>query len=101
MRSVGGGGAWVSPSLGAAVISRFSGGKRPRGAALSDREYQVLRLFGSGIPFKQIAADPGVSPQTVSTYRSRVIGKLKVERNAGILPYALERPLAGAGDPAP
>lgn len=100
IRNVARGASYVSPSLAAAVISRFSGGKRPRDAALSDREYQVLRLFGSGIPFKQIAADLGVSPKTVSTYRSRILGKLKLKGNADIIRYAIEHRLVVTGTKA-
>ena len=79
----------------------MSGGKRPRHEALSDREYQVLRLFGSGISFKQIAADLGVSPKTVSTYRSRILDKLKLKGNADIIRYAIEHRLGLAAAALP
>jgi DNA-binding NarL/FixJ family response regulator len=101
IRNVARGASYVSPSLAAALISRFGGGKRPRDEALSDREYQVLRLFGSGIPFKQIAADLGVSPKTVSTYRSRILGKLKLKGNADIIRYAIEHRLVFRGTKVP
>jgi two-component system, NarL family, invasion response regulator UvrY len=93
IRQVARGASYVSPSLAAVLISRLSGGKRSRHEALSDREYQVLRLFGSGLPFKQIAADLGVSPKTVSTYRSRILDKLKLKGNADIIRYAIEHGL--------
>ncbi len=101
IRNVARGASYVSPSLAAALISRFGAGKRPRDEALSDREYQVLCLFGSGIPFKQIAADLGVSPKTVSTYRSRILGKLKLKGNADIIRYAIERRLVFTDTKAP
>ena len=94
IRQVVRGASYVSPSLASRLISDLrGGGKRPRHATLSDREYQVLCRFGSGIPFKQIAAELGVSPKTVSTYRSRILDKLKLETNAEIIRYAIERRL--------
>ena len=41
--------------------------------ALSDREYQVLRLIVSGKATKDIAAEMSLSVKTVSTYRSRIL----------------------------
>src|SRR3989449_6973779 len=73
IRQVVRGASYVSPSLASRLISDLrGGGKRPRHAALSDREYQVLCRFGSGIPFKQIAAQPGVSPKKGRTHPSRI-----------------------------
>ncbi|HEY6159004.1 MAG TPA: response regulator transcription factor [Gemmatimonadales bacterium] len=101
IRQVARGASYVSPSLAAVLIARLSGGKRPRHEALSDREYQVLRLFGSGISFKQIAADLGVSPKTVSTYRSRILDKLKLKGSADIIRYAIEHRLGLAAGALP
>jgi len=56
----------------------------------------VLCRFGSGIPFKQIATELGVSPKTVSTYRSRILDKLKLKGNAGIIRYAIEHHLVAS-----
>jgi DNA-binding NarL/FixJ family response regulator len=39
--------------------------------SLSDREYQVLRLLGSGRTVSDIARALGLSVKTVSTYRTR------------------------------
>ncbi len=102
IRQVVRGASYVSPSLASRLISDLrGGGKRPRHAALSDREYQVLCLFGFGIPFKQIAAELGVSPKTVSTYRSRILDKLKLNTNAAIIRYAIEHRLVPPSRAAP
>jgi len=94
IRQVVRGASYVSPSLAGRLISSLrGGGRKPRHATLSDREYQVLCRFGSGIAFKQIAAELGVSPKTVSTYRSRILEKLKLKTNAEIIRYAIERHL--------
>jgi hypothetical protein len=41
-----------------------------------------------------------VSPKTVSTYRSRILGKLKLKGNADIIRYAIEHRLVVTGTKA-
>jgi len=101
IRQVARGGSYVSPSLANALITGLRRGGRRRHDVLSDREYQVLCLFGSGISFKQIAAELGVSPKTVSTYRSRILEKLSLKSNAAIIRYAIEHRLVPASITAP
>ena len=102
IRQVARGASYVSPSLASRLLSALrGGGRKPRHATLSDREYQVLYLFGSGIPFKQIAAELGVSPKTVSTYRSRILDKLNLKTNAEMIRYAIEHRLLPSSTAAP
>src|SRR2546425_814608 len=101
IRQVARGASYVSPSLANALITGLSGGGRRRHDVLSDREYQVLCLFGSGISFKQVAAELGVSPKTVSTYRSRILEKLKLKSNAAIIRYAIEHHLVPSSPQTP
>ena len=61
--------------------------------ALSDREYQVLRMLGSGQTVSDIARDLGLSVKTVSTYRMRVLEKLGMRTNAELMRYAIENRL--------
>ena len=61
--------------------------------ALSDREYQVLRMLGSGHTVSDIARDLGLSVKTVSTYRMRVLEKLGMRTNAELMRYAIENGL--------
>jgi DNA-binding NarL/FixJ family response regulator len=61
--------------------------------ALSDREYQVLRLLGSGKTISDIGRDLGLSVKTVSTYRARVLDKLGMRTNAELMRYAIENHL--------
>jgi DNA-binding NarL/FixJ family response regulator len=62
--------------------------------ALSDREYQVLRMIGSGRTVSQIAASLALSVKTVSTYRARVLDKFGMTTNAELMRYAIENGLA-------
>ena len=61
--------------------------------SLSDREYQVLRLLGSGQTISDIGRDLGLSVKTVSTYRTRVMEKMKLESNSDLTYYALKNGL--------
>jgi two-component system invasion response regulator UvrY len=60
---------------------------------LSDREYQVLRMLGSGLTVSEIATAFGLSVKTVSTYRSRLLEKLEMRSNAEVMRYAIENGL--------
>ena len=61
--------------------------------SLSDREYQVLRLFAWVRPISDIGRDSGLSVKTVSTYRARVLEKLGMRSNAELMRYAIENQL--------
>jgi DNA-binding NarL/FixJ family response regulator len=61
---------------------------------LSDREYQVLCLLGSGKSVSQIAQELGRSVKTISTHRARILEKLDMQSTAQLVRYVLERRLA-------
>jgi DNA-binding NarL/FixJ family response regulator len=56
---------------------------------LSQREYEVLYLFGSGLGSSEIAERLSLSVKTISTYRSRLLDKLKARNNAELIRYAV------------
>ncbi len=61
--------------------------------ALSDREYQVMCLLGSGRRVKEIAVKLSLSVKTISTYRRRILKKLEMEHNAELIRYVMENKL--------
>jgi DNA-binding NarL/FixJ family response regulator len=65
----------------------------PKHEALSDREYQVLRLIGSGRTVSEISRQLGVSVKTISTYRARILEKLQLRTSAELIKYALDHAL--------
>lgn len=67
---------------------------RPRHEDLSDREYEVLRLMADGRTVADIARDLTLSVKTISTYRTRILDKLKLTTTAEIIRYALKNGLA-------
>jgi len=66
---------------------------KPAHEYLSGREFEVLRLLAGGLSLKEIAARLRVSPKTVSSFRARVLEKLKLKTNAELVRYALEHHL--------
>jgi two-component system, NarL family, invasion response regulator UvrY len=60
---------------------------------LSGREYEVFVLIGSGLGVTRIAEALCLSSKTVSTYRSRILGKMRMKSNAQLVRYAVENRL--------
>lgn len=58
--------------------------------SLSNREREILRLIGAAHPPKDIARTLGLSVKTVSTYRSRILLKLKLRTTADLMRHAIE-----------
>ncbi len=61
---------------------------------LSDREFQILCLFGKGKTIKQIAEELSLSPPTVSTYRARILYKMDMKSTAELVRYAIQNRIA-------
>lgn len=60
---------------------------------LSDREYQVLCMIASGKTVSQIAEEFSLSVKTISTYRARLLEKMKLKNNAELTHYAFNHKL--------
>lgn len=61
--------------------------------SLSDREYQVLCMIASGKKVKDIAESLSLSVKTISTYRARILEKMKMKSNADLIHYAIQNRL--------
>lgn len=67
--------------------------ERPLHEALSDREYEVMRMIASGKTITEIAGKLFLSVKTISTYRSRILEKMGMKSNAELTHYALKNRL--------
>lgn len=95
IRKVMGGGKYVSPALAEKLAFELAPDKqKPLHETLSDREYRVMWLLASGKPINQIAKELILSPSTVSTYRARILKKLRLTNNAQLVQYAVKHHLA-------
>jgi two-component system invasion response regulator UvrY len=85
---------YITRSLAQELASELGGnaGKELH-EALSDREYQVMRLLAAGKSVSEIAVQLSLSVKTVSTYRARILEKLDLKTTAEIIHYALARGL--------
>lgn len=91
VNKINAGGRYISHSMAEMIAFSMekSTGKAPH-ESLSDREFQVLCLIASGNSLKEISRDLCISVKTVSTYRTRIIEKLKVHSNVDITHYAIK-----------
>ena len=94
IRKVQRGGKYISPSLAEKIAFALDGDtqKQPH-EILSDREYQVFCLIGTGRTVSQIADELALSVKTVSTYRSRILEKMHMDNNAELIHYAVQNNL--------
>jgi len=60
---------------------------------LSNREYQVMCMIAKGKTITDIASELSLSINTISTYRARILSKLKMKNNAEITYYAIKEGL--------
>ncbi|MFB0519205.1 MAG: response regulator [Acidobacteriota bacterium] len=67
--------------------------EKPLHQALSDREYEVMCMIASGKTVKEIAEELCLSIKTISTYRSRILEKMKMKSNAELIHYAIQNRL--------
>jgi DNA-binding NarL/FixJ family response regulator len=93
---VAAGEGYVDPTLAEAQAPADSAvGRDDPQQVLSPREWQVLRLIAQGQPLAQIAEQLHLSPKTVTTHKSHLMGKLGIENNAELIRYAIEQKLVG------
>jgi DNA-binding NarL/FixJ family response regulator len=88
------GGKYVSESLADKLISYFDteSEKLPH-KTLSDREYEVMVRLAKGESTKEIAGELFISVNTVSTYRARILDKMRMKNVAEIIRYAVKNDL--------
>lgn len=67
---------------------------KPMFGNISDREFQVLCLIASGKTITEIASNLSLGIPTISTYRARILEKLKLKTNAELTHYAIQEGLA-------
>ena len=91
INKIAGGGRYLSPAVAEAIAFSLEKkqGKDPH-EFLSDREFQVLCFIASGNSLKEISRHLCLSVKTVSTYRTRILEKLKLSSNVDITHYALK-----------
>ncbi len=94
IRKVAQGRKYISPALAELLLLELDidAEKQPH-ERLSDREYQVFRMLGSGRTASEIASLMSLSVKTISTHRAHILEKMKLKNNAELTLYAIQNGL--------
>ncbi len=94
LRQIASGRRYITPEL-AESLAEFAENpsEGPLHESLSDREFQTLKLIGSGNSLTEIAEKLCLSAKTVSVYRARMLEKMNLKNNAELTRYAIENGL--------
>jgi two-component system, NarL family, invasion response regulator UvrY len=88
------GGKFLSPAIAERLATELTvDTSKPLHEQLSDREYDILRRLASGQSISDISATLNLSAKTVSTYRTRLLQKMRMQNNAELIQYAIRAKL--------
>jgi DNA-binding NarL/FixJ family response regulator len=94
IRRVAGGARFIDPQIAERIAFEVSGlQQQTHQDTLTEREFQILRLFASGSSVTRIAETLTISHKTVSTHKSRLMEKMGFSSNAEIVRYAVSQRL--------
>jgi len=85
------GGRYITSSLAEKITIDFlDENPKPLIEELSVRELEVVKLLACGKTLRIIASELSLSPKTISTYRERILSKLKFKSTAEIIKFGIE-----------
>jgi two-component system invasion response regulator UvrY len=94
IRTVHRGRKYITPGVAELLADGLSGaGEKPPHEQLSEREFQVFLRLAKGETIGHMADSMSLSVKTVSTYRTRVMEKMKLSSNSDLTYYALKNGL--------
>ncbi|MEO7244383.1 MAG: response regulator transcription factor [Rubrivivax sp.] len=94
IRTVVRGRRYITPAVAELLADNLSGdADKPLHETLSERELQVFLRLARGETVGHIADSMSLSVKTVSTYRTRVMEKMKLASNSDLTYYALKNGL--------
>ena len=90
IRRIAAGGAYVTPETAQRVaLGLDAGADNALHGALSDREMQVFQMIAAGKSVSEVAAALALSVKTVSTHKTRIMQKLRVDNQVDLIRYAI------------
>ncbi len=84
---------YISQTLAQSLACQLNDGDKEQHELISDRELQVLKLIASGRTVSEIAIELSLSVPTISTYRTRLLEKMRLKNNAELALYAINNKL--------
>jgi DNA-binding NarL/FixJ family response regulator len=102
VRKAASGGIYLTEATAQALASAIGQASAKAGLeALSHREHQVYRLLTQGRTVSEIGAQLGLAPNTVSTYRARILEKTGATNDVELALYAERHARSPAAGPQP
>jgi DNA-binding NarL/FixJ family response regulator len=90
IRKVSKGKKYVSSSVAELLACHVNGqSKKLPHETLSDREYEIMCMIGTGKTVSEIAEELSLSKKTISTHRTHILEKMRLKNNAQLIYYAL------------
>jgi DNA-binding NarL/FixJ family response regulator len=94
IRTVARGRKYITPAVAELLADNLGGNAdKPLHEQLSEREFQVFLRLAKGETIGHMADSLSLSVKTVSTYRTRVMEKMKLESNSDLTYYAMKNGL--------
>ncbi len=94
IRKVAKGGKYISPAMTEKLIEELNPSQNlPLHTTLTDREFQVFSGICAGKSITDLAQQMTLSVKTISTYRTRLMKKMNMSKNAEIIHYAFKNDL--------
>ena len=70
-------------------LSQIQAYDQPESSALTEREYEIIRLLSMGMTSKEIALRMEISPKTVDACRRQIMDKLEINSIAELIKHAI------------
>lgn len=101
IHKIAGGGAFVSAEVAEQLALGAMPGGSPAAAheALSDREFEVLRLLAAGVSVTDIGTRLHLSVKTVSTHKANLMQKMGWQNQSELIRYAIKHGLVDPLEP--
>jgi DNA-binding NarL/FixJ family response regulator len=94
IRRLANGGRYIDPKLAEKLLfDRGPLSTTSPHSILSDRELHVLKLIAAGVSLTEISQSLALSTKTISTYRARILEKMRMQNNAQLIRYVAEHKL--------
>ncbi len=93
IRTVVRGRKYITAGVAERLAEGLGGSDKPPHEELSERELQVFLRLAKGEAIGHMALNMSLSVKTVSTYRTRVMEKMRLESNSDLTYYALKNGL--------